>query len=1307
MKFRIYYRSFEISFYLNILIAFRLRFLTMIRLVLCLTLICSFFGFSQTQTFDINWKGSTVMSTSKKAIEIPYFNIENHNFSFENGLVFSKQWPINGSINQASAKITSIETIEVSRADLKQLPLNTIPNGPQLKVANAHSRNNTNGAVQIHPIFYDNGVLTKVLRFTIDYRMETQRKKSTNNMSVSSSLLKSGSWYRFAVDTTGVHKLTKNFLNSLGVNTASINPKNIKIYGHGGKSLPLLNSETLSNDLIENSIQVIGEDDNTFNDGDYVLMYAIGPKRYNAENNSHINPYSDDAFYYINISPGNGSRMSLATESNQSVDVTFETFHDYKFVEADDYNIAKLGRRWFGHRFYVENVREFNFNFPNLITASPIKVKAYVGATSESNTSMALKVNGSEVDSFTFSAMDNQLLASEDFFNGTFNSNSETISVELSYNNNSNPSASAYLDYISIEAERSLTSLGTQFEFKHSDTATTFGVGMFTISNASSITQVWDVTNPYEIQFYTNQNAEAEFSFKTTLGTLRTYQALGSDFYVPRKTNTTNIVNQDIKGTVFLDNQGQFKDVDYLIIAPRYLVSQAERLADINRTQNNLNVKVFSLESIYQEFSSGMQDIAGIRNFVKYVYDNASEPAEKLKYLCLFGDSSFDYKNRVPNNTNIAPSWYSINSISLTGSFLSDDFYGMMDSNEGTMSNSDKLDIAVGRILANSSQQAKEMVDKVASFYKEETYGSWRNNFLMISDDVDEFSDRVIQETTDIIAEDVKEEKPFLNVFKIHADSYLQETTSGGARYTLVNKAIFDALEVGAIVVNYFGHGGEDGLAVERIFDKLNAQELNNPNKLNCFVTVTCEYTKFDNPFRKSAGEYLFWNKRGGAISLITTTRQIFVNVGIQFNKSLSKYLFSYGSDQPVSIGEALRRTKNDPMVTNISQRRLVFYIGDPALKLPMAEPDIRVTKINDEDIATTNQVLKALSPAKITGNITDPLGGIRTNYNGILTATIFDKDLQRTTIGNDGVTDGTDLILLDFNTMGEVLFRGQASVTNGLFEFEFIVPRDITIAEGNGKISLYSKRDTPLSDHRGHSYDITIGGVNLDAPEDNIGPTIDLFMNDEIFVSGGITNENPTLIANLFDENGINTASGIGHDIAATLDGDETNVYVLNDYYTAAVDDYKRGSLSYPFRDLSPGLHTLKLKAWDVYNNASTQEIQFIVFDEDVSLELTNVLNYPNPFINYTEFWFNHNSSDVLDVSIQIFTISGKLIKTLNGQTNTGSNTTSSTSRDLVWNGTDDFGSKIGKGVYVYKLNVHSNNTGMKAEKIEKLVIL
>jgi hypothetical protein len=1285
-----------------------LRFFTMKRLLPFVALFSIYFGTAQTQSFDINWAGSTTLSTPNSSIELPSFDSKNFNFSHGNGIIFSAQWKVSGRIDERSAQLETIETIEISKKDLKQLPVSSIPNTPSLKITNAVYRDHSKGQVEISPIFYENGILKKIIRFSVSYRINALSSRASSTTSVVSSNLKSGNWYRFAVDTTGVHKLNKNFLNSLGVNTSALNPKNIKIYGHGGKSLPLLNSDTVSNDLIENTIQVVGEEDGVFNDDDYILMYAIGPKKYNSDNNSHINPYSDKSYYYVNISLGNGARMSTATQPSGSADVIYNSFHNYKFVESDTYNIAKMGRRWFGHRFYVENVRAFSFDFPNLITSSPVALRVFTAAASESETSMQLSMNGASVDNLTFIAIDKDNLARSDSFSGTVTSGSETINVELSYNNNGNPSARAYLDYISIEAECALTSLGTQFEFKHNDTSTQFGIGQFEISNTASISQVWDISNPYQIQFYNNTDADSEFSFKTNLGTLKTYQAVGPDFYVPRRTNATNVPNQDIKGTVFLDAQGEFTDIDYLIITPNYLRAQAERLAQINRTQNNLNVKVYTLESIYQEFSSGMQDIGGIRNFVKYVYDNASTPSKKLKYLCLFGDASFDYKDLTSNNTNIVPSWYSTESFSLITSFISDDYFGMMDSNEGTMSNNNKLDIAVGRILAENTQRAKEMVDKVESYYMPETYGNWRNNFLLISDDVDEESDRIIQSTTEIIAEDVKAEKPFMNVQKIHADSYVQETSSGGARYTLVNKAIFDALEVGALVVNYFGHGGEDGLAAERIFDKINAQELNNPCKLNCFVTVTCEYTKFDNPLRETAGEYLFWNKKGGAISLITTTRKIYIFLGTAFNKTLSQYLFSYGSDETLSIGEALRRTKNDPAISSQSQRRLVFNIGDPAIKLPIANPDIRVTKINDEDINSTTQVLKALGPAKIEGTVTDAQGTILSNYNGVLTATIYDKDIQRSTLANDGTRDAAgNLILLNFNALGEVIFRGQATVTNGQFAFEFIVPRDITVTEGNGKISLYSKSEAPLSDNRGYNFDIKIGGVNLNAPEDNTGPNINLYMNDENFVSGGITNEEPTLLANLYDENGINTASGIGHDITAILDGDETNVYKLNDYYVAAIDDYQRGSLSYPLRDLSPGLHTLTLKAWDVYNNATSQDIQFVVFDKDVSLELTNVLNYPNPFVNYTEFWFNHNSSDILDVSIQIFTVSGKLIKTINGQTNAGSKTTSSVSRDITWDGTDDFGSKIGKGVYVYKLKVRSPITGLQSEKIEKLVIL
>ena len=1267
---------------------------------------CFVSALAQNERFNINWTNSKVFSTAKSSLELPSFDEQHFNFSPETGIQYTALLRSRTTLDPNSVQLQDLKTEIISENDLKDLKVDWIPNNINFKAYSSKTRGETRYTIELNPIFRANGTLNKVLSFSVSYNQNTLKETESKINQLQHSVLKNGQWYRFAIDTTGVYKLNKGFFESLGINTGSLNPKTVKIYGHGGRSLPLQNSQTVSFDMIQNAVKFVGENDGVFDSEDYLLFYAIGPKGYNSDNNSHINPYSDEAYYYVNISAGNGLRMEASASPTAEPDVNFTTFHDYKFIESDEYNVGQMGRRWFGHRFYFENARSFQFEFPNLVTSSPLRLSVYGVATAESSTSLEVKANGTTIDNLSFTGIEYGILATQDGFSSNFNSTSPVVTIDLNYNNQGNPSASAYLDYISIEAERELIGDGSQFQFKHNDMSMMNGVGQFNLDSASSIGEIWNITDPYNPSYYTNTDLNATFSFKTALGSQKIFQAVSiSDYYSPRLISNRSVTNQDLKGTIFLDSQGQFKDVDYLIITPKFLESQAERLAYINENQNNLTVKVVTLESIYQEFSSGMQDISGVRNFVKYVYDNASMDSKRLKYVCLFGDASFDYKNRISNNTNIAPSWLSLNSFSLTNSFISDDFYGMMDDNEGGMLNSDKLDIAIGRILAETPQRAREMVDKIESYYSSEAYGSWRNNYLLISDDVDKLSDRLLQQTTDQIAEEVKQSKPFLNVQKIHADAFTQETSAGGSRYPQVNKAIFDALEVGAVAVNYFGHGGEDGLALERIFDKINAQELNNPNKLNCFVTVTCEYTKFDNPLRKTAGEYLYWNTEGGAISLITTTRQIFISVGIQFSTTLGQYLFDYNNTQNISIAEALRLTKTDPAVTNNTQRRLVFFIGDPALKLPLADPDIVTTKINNEPISNPNVILQALSPAKIEGYVADQNGSILDNYNGTITATIYDKDIQRSTLGNDGTTLDNQLIILDYNALGEVIFRGQATVENGLFEINFIVPRDITVPVGNGKISLYSKTENPLSDQRGYNFDITIGGVNTNAPEDNKGPDIQLFMNDESFVSGGITNENPALIAKLFDENGINTASGVGHDIVATLDGDETKPFILNDYYVADINTYKSGQLSYPFRDLSPGLHTLTLKAWDVYNNSSTKDIQFIVFDQNQSLELTNVLNYPNPFINYTEFWFNHNSSGVLDVSIQIFTISGKLIKTINTQTN--NNGISSVSRDITWDGTDDFGQKIGKGVYIYKLNVKSTSNGLKSEKIEKLVIL
>ncbi|XMO85145.1 type IX secretion system sortase PorU [Algibacter sp. AS12] len=1290
--------------------------------ILILLLTISTVVFAQQKKYSITWGDTQILTIADFAIEVPAFDAEYFNYDLDKGLLFTHQWETDAVINEASVTISNVVYATISKSELKGLDVAKIPSELNFSLKNSLARDKKYIGLQLSPIIKEeNGRFKKVTSFQLNYKTGSNlnskvSSKFSSSKAISNSVLSSGDWYRFYIDTTGVFKLNKRFLQTLGINVNTVDPRTIKLYGHGGEMIPYANAVDYPFDVPENAIQFVGEEDGDFNDSDYILFYGQGPAGYEYfSEKSHINCYTDKTYYYINVSSGNGKRIQSFNQPTGSVDMIIESYDDYQFHEVDDYNLISMGRRWFGDKFDVESSKEFEFDFTGLVTSEPISLKVLVATASGSSSEMKVSVNGTAVSTLGISGVTSPTLANGVTYSGNLNVDSSIIKVGLDFNNLGNPSVVGYLDYIAVEGKRALNFDGNQFLFKNKTVSSISGIGQYNITNASNLSEVWDVTDIYNVSKISNDNGDATFSFTSTLGSLKFYVAVPSSNYLEAKTDSqTTIANQNIKGAIFQNSQGAFQDIDYVIVTPNNMYNQAERLAQINRNQYGLNVKVVGLDEIYNEFSSGNQDIGAIRNMVKYVYDNASTPENRIKYLCLFGDGSYDYKDRVSGNTNIVPSWYSYNSFSLATSFVSDDFYGMMDENEGTMSSNDKLDIAIGRILADTPQRGLEMVDKVESYYIKEAYGSWRNNFVVMSDDNDSKLNGTLQATTDEIGDLVSEEKPYVNVIKIHSDAFKQESSAGGDRYPVVTSEIVSAMDNGALVINYFGHGGEDGLAEERIFLKNDITDLRNVCKLYCFVTVTCEFTRFDNPLRETAGEFTFWNKETGAIGLITTTRQVFVNFGINFNKELGQYLYSYSDDDTYedyeypTMAEALRLAKNDPVITGNSQKSLVFFIGDPAMKLAFPKPNIRLTKINDMPIATATDTLKGLSYVKLAGEVTDVSGNLLSTYNGTLSTTIYDKEVNRKTLGNDGVSDGGGVIIMDFKTLGEIIFRGQASVTNGLFEFDFVVPKDIGIPVGFGKVSFYAKNEALSEDRTGASVNIIrIGGLNEDAPEDNTGPLVTLYMNDENFVTGGITNESPTLLAKLEDANGINTASGIGHDIVGVLDGDETNPVILNDYYQTEVDDYTKGTVSFPFKDLEPGLHTLTVKAWDVYNNSSISEIQFMVFDKDQGLVINNVLNYPNPFVNYTEFWFNHNSSEPLDVSIQIFTVTGKIIRTLNGQTSGGIKTSSSLSRDIVWDGRDDFGDKIGKGVYIYKLKVRSSLLNKTVEKIEKLVIL
>jgi hypothetical protein len=290
----------------------------------------------------------------------------------------------------------------------------------------------------------------------------------------------------------------------------------------------------------------------------------------------------------------------------------------------------------------------------------------------------------------------------------------------------------------------------------------------------------------------------------------------------------------------------------------------------------------------------------------------------------------------------------------------------------------------------------------------------------------------------------------------------------------------------------------------------------------------------------------------------------------------------------------------------------------------------------------------------------------------------------------------------MTFDSRESKLFRGKSSVTNGTFKFDFIVPKDIKVAFGKGKLSFYATNEK--EDKSGANFDVIVGGINPNATSDTVGPELSVFMNDESFIEGGNTNTSPNLIISLSDLSGINTSiTSIDHDIVAIIDGDQANPIILNDYYETELNDFTKGKVVYQLRDLSVGLHTVQIKAWDTYNNSSEATLNFMVVS-DSGLLLDNVLNYPNPFVNHTEFWFNHNKpNEPLEVQVQIFTVSGKIIKTINQTVQT----TGNLSRNVNWNGLDDFGNKLGKGVYIYKLKVKSTISNQYSEKYEKLVIL
>ncbi|MCD4734997.1 MAG: type IX secretion system sortase PorU, partial [Bacteroidales bacterium] len=935
-----------------------------------------------------------------------------------------------------------------------------------------------------------------------------------------------------------------------------------------------------------------------------------------------MNYYSDYTYYFLTIGQVDGKRIEQQEVSLSSPTHTVTNFNGYYYHEEDNKNLIKSGRQWFGEEYDLYTSETFDIQLTDLDFSSPVHFEARGAARSFTTSAFRYFVDNQEILKFNIlnvTNAPNTYWAKTGDGEAEFTPASSDFQLNLEY---TKPLAGSvgWLDYFRMNFRRKLNFRGKQLLFRDVESYGIGNVAEFRLDNASSGTTIWNVTdhnNVKKINAGVNGNI---LSFTIATDTLPELVAFnGSDYYSVEFVE--KIKNQNLHG---------LEPVDMIIVTHPLFLDQAEQLALHHYDFDGLSSAVVLPGQIYNEFSSGSQDISAIRDFVKMMYDKSNN--EFPKYLLLFGDGSYDFKNRVANNTNYVPAWQSLESMHTVSSYVTDDFYGFMDGGGDVM-----LDIGIGRLIVSSYQQAKSSVDKIIHYATNNDLcmGSWRNVVCLIADDEDS---NLHLEDAEELAEVIDELNKNINIDKIYLDAYLQQSTPGGQRYPEANADFNRRVQRGALILNYVGHGGEAGLAHEQLLQIADINSWRNMDNMPVFVTATCEFSRFDDPGRMAAGEYVFLNSNGGGISLFTTTRATFAGSNSSLNKSFYSYALTRENGQYRRMGDVIKLAKVESGSTE--NGRKFILLGDPALKIVFPEYSIVATHINNAPLVAGSDTIKALSEVSLAGEIRDIYGNLMPQFEGTLYPLIYDKPLQISSLGND-----PESFPRKFFIQKNVLYNGKATINQGYWTFSFIAPKDIAYQYDFGKLSFYAENG--VQDATGCNFDVVVGGYNTNAIPDFAGPEINLYINDEFFVSGGLTNENPMLFALIEDESGINTAGGIGHDLLANLDGKDS--FILNDYYEAERDNYQKGSVRFPFYNLSEGNHVLSLKAWDVYNNSSEVYIYFEVAGSG-QLSLKEIMNYPNPFKYGTYFSFEHNQSENnLDVSISIYAINGQLVKIIN----------------------------------------------------------
>jgi len=1191
--------------------------------------------------------------------------------------VFCTQIPVS-RVGEITWKIRDVEWMDLT-SEVIPPELETELN-PQISILDARGEKFIQ--IRFQPVVKSgNGVVKAVRRISLSLELihsETSfNSKNERNLTVSA--LSDGTIYKIPVATDGIYKLDQEYLTSLGIDLKNVQPSKIKVFGSDSGPVPELIATPRVDDLVEVPLQGFGLEDGRFDQNDYLLFYAQGPDKweFNPAKKSYEfnkNIYSDKNYYFIKISDSQGKRISTLPDPENS-SYFAEDYDLYKVHEVDKVNLLAqndftegTGQSWYGESFYSVKEQDFltGFSFDQIKFSEPVHVYCEMAARNFSTSLISLTVNDrifqksvSSVSSGVNDTYARKVIIQDSLY---LTENLKTLKVKTTASN-------AWLDKLILTVRSTLIFMGRPLYFSDKKSLGREVAG-FRINKAQQDMTIWDITDPLEpvIQEYTEAGGQfVNFSYDAQQLSRFVAFKPGTDFPTPGKGE--QLPNQNLHGIT---------QADMIIIYYKDWKEQAEKLAAHRSGFNGFNVTTVDIDHIFNEFSSGRQDPGAIRDFMKMVYDRSPS----LRYLLLFGDGSFDYKaiHNPVNNDNFITVYETKESLNPTSGYVSDDFYALLSQNEGNGLEG-ALDISVGRLPARSSIQAEYLVEKIISYETSpQNNGDWVNRLVFLADDEDS---SVHLDQTDKVARFIEQNYPVFNIDKIYLDAFKQEVNAGGHRYPDVNKALADNIFKGILSMTYVGHGGPGGFAQERILKIEDIYNWNNGEKLPLLVTATCSFTGFDDPSVNSAGEATILRQNGGVVALLSTVRVVYSAANSILIDAVYSEIFKSLDDQAFRpLGEVIRVAKNK--VNDTTNKRKFLLFGDPAMSLILPAYKVYTTKINDVETGSGlhPDTLNALSTVRIEGYVGDQTGQVMTNFNGELSTIVFDKHLKVETLQNDAASPKRS-----FDVQKNILFKGTSKVNAGLFTVELTLPKDINYEFGKGKISYYYDNKDNL-DAAGYFNQFIIGGSVENPVTETDGPEISLYINHTGFKPGDITSNKPIVLAYITDDTGINVSgNSIGHDIKAVLNDDPNNAYILNDFWKPEPDNFKAGWIQSPLGQLEEGNHSIYFEAWDILNNRGSATLDFVVATSEEQA-IKNLMNFPNPVVDQTRFYFEHTLPDAtLELNIHIFDLNGKHVKTIISNAYTDG----FKSEDTVWDGLDFSGNKIPPGVYIYSIKVYS----------------